>query len=117
MTEDHTGERFDLEVRHGVALGLSKATDLILREFDVGEVAGRDFGHGRFDLGLAQSETSWIVVIEFDGQPAHGGISASRNVGQCRFDDPAHLRIVLGAFGFGFSRLQMSSGHDIVSFR
>jgi hypothetical protein len=44
MAEHHARQRLDLEVAQRRALGLGEAAHLLLREGDVGDLAGRELG-------------------------------------------------------------------------
>ena len=50
VTEDHAGQRLDLEILHGVALLLREAAHLRLREFDVVEIALGDLADRLLDF-------------------------------------------------------------------
>jgi hypothetical protein len=106
VPEDHAGQRFDLDVAHGVPLRLGKVPHLRLREPDVLHLALRDLAHEGFDVGGRQAERRRRVFVEALREIAHGGVAAAFDLLQRRLDGSADLGVVIGRSASGLPRFR-----------
>lgn len=86
MAEDDAGQRFDLEVLHGGALGLSEASDLGLGELDVVDDLGGELAVAGVDLVAGEGEGVGPPLVEALGVVADGGVLAGGDVGEDALD-------------------------------
>ena len=96
MAQNHTGQGFNFDVLHAVALKLREITHLDLREFDVFELTWAQLLHCCLNRGLREAKIRRIPVVEFFGIFAHGFIATRFNILENALDGRANLTIVVG---------------------
>ena len=105
VPEDHAWLGLDFDIGHRRLLRFGETADLRLREANVLHVSGRDFRHGRFDLGGRQPKRRRRVAVELLAQRAHGRIALCFDLRKRRLHSRANLGVVFRALRSGFSRL------------
>src|SRR5512143_2591219 len=93
MSQHHTGQRFDLQVEHGIALFLREIADLRLRELDILEIALGHLRDGALDLGRREAEILRGPLVELLRQFADRGVLPIVDLRENGFHGFAHLGV------------------------
>ena len=80
VTEDHAGEGFDFDIKHGVPLCLGEVANLGLSEFKICHFLRGDLCDDLFNLGVREAVCLAVIAVKLIGQLAHGHITACLDV-------------------------------------
>ena len=107
MSKDDAGHRLHFQVLQAFLLLLGEIPNLLLRKFDILDIALRDFRYGGPNFVFAQTKLCRGIAVEFLRQLTHGGVAALFDIGQDTLNDPPHLGVGFRDIGIALALFQI----------